>query len=370
MPGYGTKQREKLDEVIRDIKAGPPRIAIDDPDTIYVFGLTIRDWIIELRTLAKPCLPRDIITRLSEINVDMDLNDFTSTSETMTELGALVPAIEDALAAIDRGLRKPPSESMEHFSSRLGFETEPEIAHRYSAPPELRSKIVDIAYGANMAPTVVRKTVCRCLCEAPDFRIGHNEGIDAEIRDLLANCAWYDAYNVIEAIYEDSAPVEREYFETKINAVFRREGIGWQLVGGKITYRGEGAFESIAQATLEHLEHTGLATGGKEFQGAIADLSHRPEPRLPGAIDHAYKAVECVMRSVCGDDDATLGNLLKRYKGTIPPPLDTAVAKLWGYASQYGRHRSEGKDPQADEVALAVHVAAAVVIYLSKKSLD
>ncbi len=47
--------------------------------------------------------------------------------------------------------------------------------------------------------------------------------------------------------------------------------------------------------------------------------------------------------------------------------MDTAVAKLWGYASQYGRHRAEGKDTQIGEAELTIHVATAVVIYLSKK---
>ncbi len=108
MPGYGTEQRKKLDEVIREIKAGPPRVTIDDIDTLYAYGLTIRDWVIALRALAAPILHRDIITRLSGIDVDVDLTDFTSTSEAMTELGALVPTIEDALAEIDGGSRRPP----------------------------------------------------------------------------------------------------------------------------------------------------------------------------------------------------------------------------------------------------------------------
>lgn len=105
MPGYGSNQRKRLDKIIRYINEGPHRVSIDDIDSIYVYGLTIRDWIVELRSLAESILPRDIIARLSEINVDVDPNDLTSTSEAMAELRALVPIIEDALAAIDRGLR-------------------------------------------------------------------------------------------------------------------------------------------------------------------------------------------------------------------------------------------------------------------------
>ena len=330
MPDYGTKQRKHLDEIIHNIKKGLPDVSLDDYDMVYAYGLTIRDWVVNLRLLAEPILPRDIISRLSGINVDVDLYDFTSTSGIMAKLKALVPTIEDALSAADRGLGKLASESTEPFSSRFGFETEREIDCRTDAPPELRSKIVDIAYGANMAPKDVRETVCRCLSVIPNFRVGDNVGMIAESRNLLSNCDWYDVYNAIEAIYKDLAPNGRERFEKKINKVFRREGIGWQLVDGEVTYRGEGAFQFIAQTALEQLEHAGLTTGGEEFGVAIADLSHRPEPKLSSAIDHAYKAVECVMRSVCGDDGTTLGKLIDRHKGIIPKPLDTAVQKLWG----------------------------------------
>ena len=107
MPSYGSNQRNKLDKTIRDIKEGPHSVTIDDYDSIYVYGLTVRDWIVELRSLAESILPRDIVKRLSEINVDVDPNDLTSTSEAMAQLRALVPILEDALAAIDRGSRSP-----------------------------------------------------------------------------------------------------------------------------------------------------------------------------------------------------------------------------------------------------------------------
>ncbi len=369
MPDNDTKQRKKLNEIIRDIKEDPPHANLDYGDSIYYYGLTVRDWIIELRALAPPFLPPEIITQLNEINIDVDLNDFTATSEAMTKLGVLVLQIEDSLTTIDRESGKLLSESVANFSGRFGFETEREIVYRTEALPQLRSKIVDIAYGASMAPGDVRETICKCLCETPNFGNRNKGQMIGESRDLLANCEWYDVYNVIEAIDKDLSPDGQEYFETKINAVFRQMGVGWQLVDGEVTHRGEEPFQVIAQAALEQMEQADLKIGGEEFGDAIGDLSHRPDPKLSGALAHAYSAVECVMRSVCGENNATLGELIKRRKGIIPPPLDKAVEKLWGYASEYGRHRAEGKNPGAEEVELAVHVAAAVVTYLSKKAM-
>ncbi len=259
-----------------------------------------------------------------------------------------------------------PRTAMSTFSRRHGFgPPEPEITIRNDAPAWLRDRMLELACVAGLDVFDIRRILSKHFGRMPQ---AHASQIEAEITVWIRGCAWYDVYDIIEAIYQTLGVNKRGYFETKINEMFREKGVGWKLDGGKVTYRGEGPFESLAQAAPEQLGQAGLTTGGNEFQEAIENLSHRPEPKLSGAIDHAYKAVECVMRSICRDDGATLGELLKRYKGIIPPPLDTAVAKLWGYASQYGRHRAEGKDPQVDEAELAIHVAAAVVVYLSKQA--
>jgi hypothetical protein len=44
------------------------------------------------------------------------------------------------------------------------------------------------------------------------------------------------------------------------------------------------------------------------------------------------------------------------------------MEKIWGFASEQGRHLREGKEPTQEETELAVHVAAAVATYLAKKS--
>jgi hypothetical protein len=77
-------------------------------------------------------------------------------------------------------------------------------------------------------------------------------------------------------------------------------------------------------------------------------------------------ALECVARDVCGDERATLGEIIKRYPGTIPKPLDDSVAKAWGYASEMARHIREGQRPERKDVELIVGLAATVATYLSR----
>jgi hypothetical protein len=63
--------------------------------------------------------------------------------------------------------------------------------------------------------------------------------------------------------------------------------------------------------------------------------------------------------------------LLKRHGQVlgIVPPLDQALIKLWGYASERGRHLREGCEPGLEEAQLVVGVAAAASTYVSKKAL-
>ena len=82
-------------------------------------------------------------------------------------------------------------------------------------------------------------------------------------------------------------------------------------------------------------------------------------------------ALECVTRDLLGESSvATLGHLLKRQDQTlgIVPPLDQALIKLWGYASERGRHLLEGREPGFEEAELVVVVAAAASVYLSKRA--
>ena len=72
-------------------------------------------------------------------------------------------------------------------------------------------------------------------------------------------------------------------------------------------------------------------------------------------------------RDVAGDPKSTLGFVLARNPGLLPAPLDQAIEKLWGFASEQGRHLREGRVPSYEEAEVAVHVAAAVARYLSKK---
>lgn len=78
--------------------------------------------------------------------------------------------------------------------------------------------------------------------------------------------------------------------------------------------------------------------------------------------------LECVARDLTDDPKATLGEWLQKNATAFPAPLGIAVEKLWGYASEYGRHVREGRPPTFDDAEMLVGVAGSLVVYLLRKT--
>ena len=268
----------------------------------------------------------------------------------------------------------------QRFSERHGLAPEePEITVREDAPEELRGIVADFAYDCDLRPHDVRRIVCRVLMRRPDENNWSPfPNVDNEVRDLLQECEWFEVYDAIEAVADQlhkhendpshaSEEREDEHFAQLINTYFRRRGIGYQLVEGKVEIRGPEAFEVAVRTAHAKLQDANLTTAAMEMHEALRDLSRRPKPDATGAIQHAMAAAECVARTATSDQKATLGDILKKHSDLIPKPLDEALSKMWGYASEMARHLREGREPSPEEAELAVITAAGVVTYLERK---
>ena len=261
----------------------------------------------------------------------------------------------------------------ERFSNRQGYEeATPVIKIREDAPFELRSVIVDIAYESGLRPSQLRQIVCKVLrvVADPDSWSDY-PNIDQEVRRELNICEWYRIYDVIEEVQEtlyelsDSNP---DSFEKEINRYFQLRGIGWQLIDGRIEVRGSETFEFAVKGALNVLEDTERSTAHTELVEALGDLSRRPKADTTGAIQHAMAALECVARDITGNPKSTLGKIVKENPRLLPKPLDQAVEKAWGYASESGRHLREGDSPKFAEAEFIVNISGAICLYLVNKS--
>ena len=251
------------------------------------------------------------------------------------------------------------------FSTRHGYDNAaPEISVREDAPKELRSVVVDIAYEAGLTPSQLREAVCRVLrIESDPYNWSDFPNIDQEVRGDLLRCDWFEVYDVIEEIpgaITDGSPDE---FEDELNMYFIRKGIGWQLTDGLIEVRGPEPFEVAISGALDNLSDSNRETAHTELRESLRDLSRRPADKT-GAVQHAVAAMECVARDISGASNATLGRLINQNPGLVPRPLDTAVEKIWGYASDRGRHLREGETISYEEAELIVTISAAVCSYL------
>ncbi len=139
------------------------------------------------------------------------------------------------------------------------------------------------------------------------------------------------------------------------------------MESGQVKMRGEEAFESCVSSARDVLETSERPTAAREIREAIQALSRKPDPNITGSIQHTMAALECTMRDVLGGSKETLGSMLQKNPGVIPPPLDQAVEKIWGFSSERGRHLHEGNVPSREEAALCGHVSAAVIEYLCRK---
>lgn len=264
---------------------------------------------------------------------------------------------------------------MKPFSERFGYTApEPDITIREDAPDVLRGSVSVAAGRAGLKPKEMRQIVCEALSEPTDPNNWSDPNVIDETNRLLENCHWFEVYEVIEHLaqalqrrpgrFGDRSPLD--VFADSVNKVFRKAGIGWQLIGVEITMRGSEVFEQAVREGRDKLWSAGKQTTAKQLHEALQDLSRRPNPDITGAIQHALAALECISRD-CAMTEDTLGDVVKRNRDLFPAPLGDVVAKMWGYSSNTGRHLLEGKEPTFEEAELMVGLSGVLCRYLARK---
>jgi hypothetical protein len=264
------------------------------------------------------------------------------------------------------------------FSKRQGYTGQPkEISIREDAPENLRYFVLETAHELGLRPYAMRDITCAVLEKRPNpSNWSEYPNVWNEAQGNVYSCEWFQVYDIIERIWGSLKARDDESswdepkasaFEQAINDFFVTKGIGWQLVNGEIVVRGTEAFEVTVKKARAALKKSGRPTASKHIHEALQALSRRPEPDSPGAVYHALGSLECVARDVTGDHKATLGEILKKHRDLVPRPLDEALCKVWGYASNEARHIQEGRELEQIEVELLIGLAATVATYLTKK---
>lgn len=252
------------------------------------------------------------------------------------------------------------------FSQRHEFGAQEfKISIREDAPAILREGLLILAESVGLTLYVKRAEVCGVLLRRPNPANLLSPSVAGEVESLVFEAPWYRIYDIAEAFYarlsRDNSD-RKEEFEGRLNVLLRENGIGWQMVEGRIIARGSEVFAQAIKVATEAMATNGKQTAAHELREALADISRRPQADVTGSIQHAMAALECVAREVSGEHAKTLGKIVSELK--LPRPLDDALEKLWGFASEQGRHLREGRTPRFEDAQLVVTVAAAVSSYL------
>jgi len=259
------------------------------------------------------------------------------------------------------------------FSRRNGLAVvaEAPITIRGDAPFEFRGVFVDLAYDYGFTPKMLRELVCHELRKRPDSQNWGDDYVDQETRGLVDQCEWPKVYDLLELVAEAIFGLRGDYapggFPVEINRVFLAQGIGWQLdVNHQVVFRGPEGLESILSTAPKAASNHGHNTAANELHEALRDMSRRPNPDVTGAIQHAIASLECVAREVSGSKE-TLGAWLTNHRDAFPKPLGEYVGKIWGFASERGRHLTEDGAASIEEAELVLGLSAVLGSYLAKK---
>ena len=245
------------------------------------------------------------------------------------------------------------------------------IKARNDAPAELREAIPSLAYRLGMSPHDLRNELCKVLLKSPCEENWGAQYIQHENKHLMKDANWYQVYDIAEALYNRISSQKNQAsdqlateFQSELNSFFLAKGIGWAMRDGMIERRGGEVFDYTIHKVPPLLEAEGYPRAAGEMREAIKDISRRPAPDITGAIQHSIAALETVAREVTGERNATLGKLIPKLE--LLPPLDIAIEKLWGFASDRARHIREGKDQKVDcsEAELIVTIMGALCQFI------
>jgi hypothetical protein len=256
------------------------------------------------------------------------------------------------------------------------------ITIREDAPGWLRDTVIRIAYLAGLQPSELREVVCDLVLTAPDYsNTIEYPGMYSELSIKIRFAEWFQFYDFVEIIYRllqkgaDGMPSgsgqemrrwSPEEFARKLNDEFRRSGIGWQLVDGRIELRGGELVVPPVDPLVElfRRRESNEAAAERELGEALDDLSKSPDPNIAGAIQHAMVALEAMAPCAPENFKPTLAVFVTKDPGSFSIPTAEMMRRLFIFATVQSAQFREGRTPGAVEAELFVGAVGTLVSYV------
>lgn len=168
------------------------------------------------------------------------------------------------------------------------------------------------------------------------WRLDTLSGTWPNVVSVLSNyffkCKWHEVYDFLEFITNNySNEVVNKDFMEACNSVLEEELSAYRFVGGQIT-------QITSEAEISEIEEalkTPLKTVNTHLENALRLLSDRESPDYRNSIKESISAVEAICRLIVNDQNATLGQALKKIEDKIGlhGALKNAFSNLYGYTS-------------------------------------
>ena len=195
-----------------------------------------------------------------------------------------------------------------------------------------------------------------------------------KIQDTIISGEYDDVLTIIEYITGKIENIYKEHGEKSdlqenFNMIFQKEFVGYRFVNGLITpITDEMEASCVAEAVTSEFDNV-----SKHLNKALMHLSNRVNPDYENSIKESISAVEAMCVRIVGDDNATLGEALKKLESegavNIHPAMKAAFEKLYGYTSDDDsgiRHAAGmgGENASFEEAKYMLVTCSAFINYL------
>ena len=162
----------------------------------------------------------------------------------------------------------------------------------------------------------------------------HWESTYKVIREYFFNCKWYEVYDFVEFMGNNSQTTETNpKFKKACNITLEQEVSAYRFIDGKIS-------QITSDEEIAEIEQ---AIGASNKQKPVTNhlkaslnlLSDRKNPDYRNSIKESILAVEAICNLIAQTDKTTLGQALKKIENKLElhPALKKAFDSLYGYTS-------------------------------------
>ncbi len=156
-----------------------------------------------------------------------------------------------------------------------------------------------------------------------------------DLREYFFNCKWFEVYNLVDFICNNSRPIDENLFRKEIGVILTNQLSGYQFIGKELIPITEKNEIKEIDESLKNSVKFNLNGVKFHLESALKIFSNKENPDYRNVIKESISAVESISQVLTGDSKAELGKALKvlKEKINIHSALQKGFEKIYGYTS-------------------------------------